>query len=129
MSVDEVFYKFCYLSLIMYAYSKEIVGWSIGPTLETKYPLQALQTALKRLDETVDKPIHHSDRGVQYASSEYIKLLLSYGMRISMTETGDPKANAQAERINNTMKNELLKGKVFRSVDDAIDAVRKAVDF
>jgi transposase InsO family protein len=47
--------------------------------------------------------IHHSDRGCQYASGEYIKLLKDNGIRISMTECGDPKDNAQAERINNTI--------------------------
>ena len=73
--------------------------------------------------------IHHSDRGVQYASSEYIRILREYGIRISMTESGDPKENAQAERINNTMKNELLKGKRFTDIAQVRSAVAKAVDF
>ena len=55
--------------------------------------------------------------------------LRRYGIRVSMTESGDPKDNAQAERINNTMKNELLKDKVFRSIGEAIAAVALAVDF
>ena len=73
--------------------------------------------------------IHHSDRGIQYASSEYVLLLKEHGIRISMTETGDPKDNAQAERINNTMKNELLKGMRFESIEEVIAAVAGAVDF
>ena len=86
--------------------------------------------ALKRLDgiEKVDL-IHHSDRGVQYASSEYVRILRGRGIRISMTESGDPKENAQAERINNTMKNELLKGKRFTDTAQVREAVAKAVDF
>ena len=102
----------------------------VGPTLETIYPVKALRMALKRLDglERIDL-IHHSDRGVQYASSEYIRILREYGTRISMTETGDPKENAQAERINNTMKNELLKGKRFTDIAQVRSAVAKAVDF
>ena len=86
--------------------------------------------ALKRLDglEKIDL-IHHSDRGVQYASSEYVHLLQKIHIKISMTETGDPKENAQAERINNTMKNELLKGKRFTDIDQVRAAVAKAVDF
>ena len=86
--------------------------------------------ALKRIGgkEYIDL-IHHSDRGCQYASSEYIQLLKDHNIRISMTETGDPKDNAQAERINNTMKNELLKGMKFTSIEEVIAAVSKAVAF
>ena len=84
--VDEYHYVFCYISLILDAYTEEIVGWSIGPTLETTYPLEALKMALKRI-EGVECPdlIHHSDRGCQYASKEYIKLLNDNHIRISMT--------------------------------------------
>ena len=86
--------------------------------------------ALKRLDgqEVIDL-IHHSDRGCQYASLQYIKLLKDNHIRISMTETGDPKDNAQAERINNTMKNELLKGIRFNCIEEVIAAVERAVGF
>lgn len=128
--VDEYHYTFCYLSLILDAYTEEIVGWSIGPTLEKVYPLEALKMALKRI-EGVECPdlIHHSDRGCQYASNDYIKLLNDNHIRISMTECGDPKDNAQAERINNTMKNELLKDMRFRNIEEVKVAVANAVDF
>ena len=128
--VDEYHYIFCYLSLILDAYTEEIVGWSVGRTLETKYPVEALNMAFKRIEGKKDiSLIHHSDRGCQYASSEYVQLLKQHNIRISMTETGDPKENAKAERINNTMKNELLKGKRFTNIQQVIDAVDKAVDF
>ena len=128
--VDTIHYIFCYLSLILDAYTEEIIGWSIGPTLATTYPLEALKMALKRIDEKKDiHLIHHSDRGCQYASSEYIKLLNDNHILISMTESGDPKDNAQAERINNTMKNELLRGMRFTNIDEVIAAVARAVDF
>jgi len=128
--LDEHTYAFCYLSLIMDAYTEEIVGWSIGPTLETKYPVEALKMALKRIEgcENINL-IHHSDRGCQYASREYVSILKEHGIEISMTESGDPRDNAQAERINNTMKNELLKGMKFHSLDEVKDAVMKAIDF
>lgn len=128
--VDASHYIFCYLSLILDAYTEEIIGWSVGPTLETTYPLEALKMALKRIEGKTDiHLIHHSDRGCQYASSEYIKLLNDNNILISMTESGDPKDNAQAERINNTMKNELLKGMRFCNIDEVIAAVARAVDF
>lgn len=126
---DESHYHFCYLSMILDAYSEEIVGWSVGPTLDTVYPLEALRMALKRVEGKAVNLIHHSDRGCQYASREYVNTLLERGIRVSMTETGDPKDNAQAERVNNTMKNELLKGKVFRNIEEVIESVAKAVDF
>lgn len=122
-------YHFCYLSLIMDAYSEEIVGWSVGPTLENTYPLEALKMALKRIDGSQVHLIHHSDRGCQYASKDYVNILKSSGINISMTESGDPKDNAQAERINNTMKNELLKDKVFWNISEVTTSVAAAVDF
>ena len=130
--LDDTRYSFCYLSMILDAYTEEIVGWAIGPTLDTEYPLRALQTALDRI-KNIDKEtltlIHHSDRGVQYASARYVELLQKYGIRVSMTEDGNPKENPQAERINNTMKNELLKGMRFTSLAEVIEAVAPAVTF
>ena len=130
--LNESRYSFCYLSMILDAYTEEIVGWSIGPTLDTEYPMRALQMALERIEKK-DKEkltlIHHSDRGVQYASTRYVELLQKHGIRISMTEDGNPKENPQAERINNTMKNELLKGMRFTSLAEVIEAVAPAVAF
>ena len=125
-------YCFCYLSLILDAYTEEIVGWSVGPTLDTVYPIRALQMALERVKDIPKEAmilIHHSDRGVQYASKNYVGLLKEYNIKISMTEDGDPKENPQAERINNTMKNELLKGMRFMSLDEVIAAISAAVIF
>ena len=128
--LDEYHYAFCYLSLILDAYTEEIVGWSVGPTLETAYPIEALKMALKRIDGMKEINLtHHSDRGCQYASSEYVRLLEKQHIKISMTESGDPKDNAQAERINNTMKNELLKDIRFVCIEDVKSAVSYAVDF
>lgn len=131
--LGETEYTFCYISLIMDAYSHEIIGWAVGKTLEARYTAEALQMAFGKL-EGVDEGIirnliHHSDRGVQYASSEYITLLESKSIRISMTENGNPKDNALAERINSTIKNELLKDMRFKSISEVCEALRKAVDF
>ena len=80
--LNETRYSFCYLSMILDAYTEEIIGWVIGPTLDTEYPLRALQMALERI-ENIDKEtltlIHHSDRGVQYASARYVELLQKHG--------------------------------------------------
>ena len=99
----------CYLSLITDAYSHKIVGWSLGPTLETIYPLEALKMALTSIDEeTAHRLIHHSDRGCQYCSDAYVSELKSHGISISMTQSGDPLENAIAERANGILKSEWL---------------------
>ena len=122
--------RFCYLSLITDAYSREIIGWAVGLTLDTTFPLMALEMAQERLDRwPAEGLIHHSDRGVQYACRRYTERLKSKGISISMTESGDPKENAQAERVNSTIKNELLKGKRLHSLKQAKAAVEAAVDF
>ena len=127
---SEINYHFCYLSLILDAFTEEITGWSVGATLGTQYPMDALKMALHRIEgKDGIHLIHHSDRGSQYASNDYVNELISHDIQISMTECGDPKDNAQAERINNTMKNELLKDKLFRNINEVIAAVSVAVKF
>lgn len=99
----------CYLSLITDAYSHKIVGWAVGPTLETIYPLEALNMALATIDdETARRLIHHSDRGCQYCSAAYVEVLKQHGISISMTQSGDPLENAIAERANGILKTEWL---------------------
>ena len=98
-------------------YSKKIVGWSLQENLQSKGPLEALKMALEHSKRNLDNLIHHSDRGTQYCSNEYIKLLKKHEIGISMTRDGDPGENAGpdahivcwsvAERINGTIKNEF----------------------
>ena len=102
ISDDAYRYHFCYLSLILDAYTEEIVGWSVGPTLDTTYPLEALGMALRRIEGKEVNLIHHSDRGCQYASREYVNMLNERGIRISMTESGDPKDYHQKKVIFNS---------------------------
>ena len=128
--MEENSYRFCYLSLITDAYSKEIVGWCVGETLETENAMKALDMALSRIEgQSCKDLIHHSDRGVQYASFAYVEKLLSRDIQISMTESGDPKDNAVAERINGIIKNELLKDIAFFSIEEVRTTVEKAIDF
>ena len=123
-------YRFCYLALVTDYYTKEIVGYKVAPTLEAKYVIEALNMALAHGSAyDLSKLIHHSDRGVQYASYTYTDILKSNGISISMTESGNPKDNAVAERVNNTIKNELLRGMQFSSIDEVRIAVDAAVEF
>lgn len=123
-------YAFCYLSLVTDYYTKEILGYSVGDTLDARYPLEALEMALGHYaGKDLSGLIHHSDRGVQYASYGYTARLKDCGIAISMPESGNPKDNAVAERVNNTIKNELLRGMVFYRVSEVKKAVKAAVDF
>ena len=106
---DDYHYHFCYLSMILDAYSEEIVGWCVGETLDTKYPMEALRMALRRIEGKNTTLIHHSDRGVQYASFAYTDILKPHGRRISMTDRGYSQNNAVAERVSGIIKNELLR--------------------
>lgn len=123
-------YDFCYLSLVTDYYTKEIIGWCVGETLEAKFAIEALNMALSRLGgNPAEDLIHHSDRGVQYASYDYTKLLKEHHIKISMTECGDPKDNAVAERVNGIIKNELLMGMAFFSIEEVRKALEVAIDF
>ena len=123
-------YGFCYLSLVTDYYTKEIVGWCVGETLEARFAVKALKMALGRLGgRPAEDLIHHSDRGVQYASYDYTGLLKKNGIRISMTECGDPRDNAVAERVNGIIKNELLMGMTFFSIGEVRKALKVAIDF
>jgi putative transposase len=100
-----------YISFVTDAFSHKIVGYHAGQTLEVAESIQALDMALSGLGdgpESHAKLIHHSDRGIQYCSSQYVKLLNDNNIQISMTENGDPLDNSIAERVNGIIKNEYL---------------------
>ena len=119
---------YVYISLITDAYSHKIVGYHLAETLETIETIKALRMALKQLPENLTEPlIHHSDRGVQYCSETYVKLLQDNGIAISMTENGDPLENAVAERINGILKSEYLKHYQTNTVQQAKEQLTQAV--
>ena len=117
--------EFAYLSIITDAYSHKIVGFYLCENLGAKGCVNALKMALKSLPEK-HRLIHHSDRGVQYCSAEYVALLEKEHIRISMTQTGNPKENPLAERVNGILKGELLED-IFPSLSIARDQVAIAI--
>jgi len=96
-----------YLSLITDAYSKKIVGHHVADNLNTESSLIALKKALKNKKVSLKSLIHHSDRGLQYCSNEYQKILQKNNIACSMTQNSDPYENAVAERINGILKQEF----------------------
>lgn len=117
---------FLYLSLITDAYSRKIVGFHAGDTLETEGCLTALGKAIKELKEG-QRPLHHSDRGSQYCSHVYTGRLRDHGLGISMTEENHCYENAKAERVNGILKQEYGLGSTFRTKEHAIASVDQAV--
>ena len=117
---------FLYVSLITDKYSRKIVGHHAEDTLESQGPLQALERALAGLPEG-SHPIHHSDRGCQYASHEYVGRLQKAGLSISMTEIDHCAENAMAERVNGILKQEYGIGQGFKTKALARRALDQAV--
>jgi len=97
-----------YLSLITDAYSKKIVGYHLDNTLQVNASVKALKRAIKNRKYPNDKLTHHSDRGLQYCSTNYQEVLDKNKIQCSMTESYDPYQNAIAERINGILKYEFL---------------------
>ena len=118
---------YCYLSLITDAYSRKIVGWCLWQNLRRDGTIAALNMALATLADRRRQLLHHSDRGLQYCSAEYIELLNRYGCAISMTEKGDPYENAIAERVNGILKTEFGLGERMSSYELALEVVRTAI--
>jgi putative transposase len=117
---------FAYLSLITDAYSRKIIGFCLSHDLSTDSCLSALRMALAT--RLTDQPlIHHSDRGTQYCSRNYTELLQKKGISISMTQSGNPRDNAIAERVNGILKMELLKEN-YNNLNEAYRDVKLAVN-
>lgn len=118
-----------YISFITDAYSRKIVGYQVAETMEAIESIQALQMALSALGaESHLHLIHHSDRGIQYCSHAYVKLLQDYNIKISMTESGDPLENALAERINGIIKEEYLETYDINNLKDAKKLLKSVVE-
>lgn len=116
---------FVYLFLITDAYSRKITGYHVGITMEAIGATMALKQAIENIPDGKNT-IHHSDRGVQYASTEYVKLLKERKIQISMTEAGNPLENCMAERVNGLIK--ALIDEPFKSKLDAILSVPRLIE-
>ncbi len=117
---------FVYLYLITDAYSRKILGWNLSYTLHASNAVKALKDAVVA-ENPKQGLIHHSDRGVQYCSSDYVNVLNTSNARISMTENGDPRENAIAERVNGILKDEWINDLYFADIEEATKAISKII--
>jgi len=120
-------FDFNYLSLITDAHSKMIVGYCLHQFLTTEGCLNALNMALSARNKMNSKLIHHSDRGSQYCSFQYVTKLMDANIAISMTENGDPYENAIAERVNGILKSDFRLNRVFKNHLEALSATETAI--
>lgn len=113
---------FVYLAVILDAWSRRVVGWEMGDSLRAELALGALQRALA--GRTVPQNlVHHSDRGVQYCASQYVRVLEEAGIGISMSRAGNPYDNAVAESFMRTLKCEEVYLTKYRDLEDARERV------
>jgi transposase InsO family protein len=116
----------CYLALITDAYSRKIVGYDISDSLELAGCLRALKMAMWHARPATGL-IHHSDRGLQYCSNQYVEQLQKHNIQISMTEENHCYENAMAERVNGILKDEFYLDQNFSSLDLARRASHNAI--
>lgn len=121
---------FVYISFITDAYSRKIVGSHVAQTMEAVETMEALKIAISGLRKGPDyhfQLTHHSDRGMQYCSDKYVKLLESNNIGISMTENGDPLENAIAERVNGIIKEEYLNDYQIGNLEEAKELLEAVI--
>lgn len=118
---------FLYLYLITDAYSRKIIGWHLSDNLGSDNAILALFMAISQLPANCGEINHHSDRGIQYCSLKYVKILESHGIKISMTENGDPYENAIAERVNGILKTEWLYDMNLHNHTEAREAIEQII--
>jgi putative transposase len=114
--------EFVYLAVVLDAFSRRVIGWALGRTLEAELAVSALRMALL---ERKPQPglVHHSDRGVQYASQNYTELLKQHQAQISMSRKGNPYDNAACESFMKTLKHEEVSRNEYRDFQEALACI------
>jgi putative transposase len=106
--------QFAYLAVILDAFSRRVIGWAMADHLHASLAIEALKMAIEQRKPAPGSLIHHSDRGTQYACSEYTEILAAHDITPSMSRVGNPYDNAKAERFMRTLKTEQVDGTLYR---------------
>jgi putative transposase len=109
--------EFLFLAVVLDAFSRRVVGWSLDERLDAGLAVAALRQAID-LRQPAPGLVHHSDRGVQYASNAYVNLLLEHGIQPSMSRAGNPYDNARCESFMKTLKQEEIHTRQYRDRTD-----------
>lgn len=119
--------EFVYLAVILDAFSRRVIGWALDRTLEATLAIQALDMALAERRPAAGL-VHHSDQGVQYASTDYTSLLRQHGAVISMSRRGVPYDNAACESFMKTLKYEEVYRQEYRDMTDARRSIERFIE-
>ena len=119
---------FAYLAVILDGFSRKVVGWALAPDLDASLAVEALDHALADRKPKPASLIHHSDRGVQYASTEYRQRLAGHDITVSMSRPGNPYDNAKAESFMKTLKTEEVDGRRFKDIEAAKRSIAVFID-
>jgi putative transposase len=119
--------EFIYLAVILDAFSRRCIGWALSRRLDAELALAALRMALQA--RTIQPGLmHHSDRGVQYASADYVAVLREHKIQISMSRTGNPYDNAKAERFMRTLKYEEIYMNDYETLAEVLASVQHFIE-
>jgi len=118
--------EFVYLAVILDGYSRKVVGWKLDRTLASRLALDALQQAID-LRRPLPGLVHHSDRGIQYASTDYVGLLKQHGMIPSMSRPANPYDNASCESFIKTLKREEIYANEYRDLEQLRDHIEEFI--
>ena len=116
-----------YLAVVIDAFSRRVIGWALGHTLENDLPLEALRVALDQR-QPVPGLVHHSDRGSQYASKDYTDLLKARGCQISMSHKASPWENGGCESWMKTLKYEEVFRQEYRDLAEARTCLERFIE-
>ena len=119
--------EFVYLSVVLDAYSRRVIGWALGRTLEAELAISALRMALF-FRRPAPGLVHHSDRGIQYASHDYTEILKEHEIAISMSRKGNPYDNAACESFMKTLKYDEVYRNEYRDFADARQSIGQFLD-
>jgi transposase InsO family protein len=120
---------FAYLATIEDVFSRKCIGWALSRDIDSLLTIEALNMAInKRKYLGFGKLIHHSDRGIQYASDAYIEMLNQFGIKISMSRKGNPYDNAFMESFNKTLKVEEVHIKEYLDFEDALRNIKHFIE-
>jgi putative transposase len=120
--------EFVYLAVILDAFSRRVVGWTMADHLQASLAVAALSMALAERRPAWGSLIHHSDRGVQYACADYTGLLAAHGIAASMSRVGNPYDNAKAESFMKTLKADEVDGRLYRNLKEAERCIGTFID-
>jgi putative transposase len=119
--------EFVYLAVILDAFSRKVVGWTLDRSLASRLAISALEQAIARRQPPPGL-VHHSDRGVQYASAEYVKLLLEHHMIPSMSRPANPYDNASCESFMKTLKREEIYANDYETLEHLATNIERFID-